>query len=77
MKEAQAPIQLFAGWLMYVAMSMLEWVDQTQMAPEAGVVDAAQKDNVETSYRLEEFTFAAIVQYFEQSRLASKIWQHV
>ena len=61
---------------MYVDMSMLEWVDQTQMAPEAGVVNAAQKDNVETSYRSEEFTFAAIVQYFEESRLASKIWQH-
>ena len=61
---------------MFVDMSMLEWVDQTQMAPEAGVVNAAQKDNVETSYRSEEFTFAAIVQYFEESRLASKIWQH-
>ena len=56
---------------MYVDMSMLEWVDQTQMAPEAGVVDAAQKDNVETSYRSKEFRFAAILQYFEESRLAS------
>ena len=58
---------------MHVEKSMLEWVDQTQMALEAGVVDAAQKDNVETSYRSEEFTFAAIVQYFKESRLASKI----
>ena len=32
-------------------MSMLEWVDQTQMAPEAGVVDAPQKDNSDVSYR--------------------------
>ena len=47
----------------------------TQMAPEAGVVDAAQKDNVDASYRL-EFSFAAIFQYFEESRLLSKIWQH-
>ena len=76
-KKRKPPYSCSQGWLMYVDMSMLEWVDQTQMAPEAGVVDAAQKDNVETSYRLEEFTFAAIVQYFEQSRLASKIWQHV
>ena len=61
---------------MYVDMSMLEWVDQTQMSLEAGVVDAAQTDYVDASYRLEEYTFAAIFQYFEESRLASKIWQH-
>ena len=61
---------------MYVDMSMLEWVDQTQMSLEAGVVDAAQTDYVDASYRSEEYTFAAIFQYFEESRLASKIWQH-
>ena len=61
---------------MYVDMSMLEWVDQTQMAPEAGVVDAAQTESVNASYRSEVYTFAAIFQYFDESRLASKIWQH-
>ena len=61
---------------MYVDMSMLEWVDQTQMSPEAGVVDAAQTDYVNASYRSAEYTFAAIFQYLEESRLASKIWQH-
>ena len=61
---------------MYVDMSMLEWVDQTQMSPKAGVVDAAQTYYVDASYRSAEYTFAAIVQYLEDSRLASKIWQH-
>ena len=46
--------------MMYVDMSMVEWVDQTQMSPEAGVVDAAQKDHVDASYRSAEYTFAAI-----------------
>ena len=45
---------------MYVDMSMLEWVDQTQMSLEAGVVDATQSDYVDASYRSEEHTFAAI-----------------
>ena len=77
MEEAQALIQLSQGWLMYVDMSMLEWVDHTQMAPEAGVVDAAQTNYVDASYRSDEYTFAAMFQHFEESRLASKIWQHV
>ena len=46
------------------------------MSPEAGVVDAAQTDYVDASYRSAEYTFAAIFQYLEESRLASKIWQH-
>ena len=62
--------------MMYVDMSMVEWVDHTQMSPEAGVVDAAQKDYIDASYRSAEYTFAAILRYLEESRLANKIWQH-
>ena len=43
-KKHKPPYSCSQGWLMYLDMSMLEWVDQTQMSPEAGVVDAAQTD---------------------------------
>ena len=46
------------------------------MVPEAGVVDAAQTHYVDASHGSDAYTFASIFQYFEESRVASKIWQH-